>query len=109
MIWAERDPSRRYTRRHPGELAHLDVKNLGRISGFYGHRITRDRRRRRRGAGWDFVDAAIPRRLAPGVRRGVGQRVRDTSAALPARAVTWFRRKAIRMREVMTDNGSAMS
>jgi hypothetical protein len=89
MIWAEQDPSRRYTRRHPGELVQLDVKNLGRISGFYGHRLTRDRRR---GAGGDFVDVAIPPRLAPGERRGVGQRVRDTSAALPARAVTWFRR-----------------
>jgi hypothetical protein len=47
----EQDPPRRYTRRHPGELVHLDVKKLGRISGFYGHRITGDRRRRRRGAG----------------------------------------------------------
>ena len=25
---------RRYTRRHPGELLHLDVKKLGRITGF---------------------------------------------------------------------------
>ena len=40
-------PPRRYSRRHPGELLHLDVKKLGRISGFYGHRITGDRRRRR--------------------------------------------------------------
>src|SRR5262245_45692039 len=55
----EQDPPRRYTRRHPGELVHLDVKKLGRISGFYGHRITGDRRRRRRGAGWDFVHVAI--------------------------------------------------
>jgi transposase len=53
------EPPRRYTRRHPGELVHLDVKKLGRISGFYGHRITGDRRRRRRGAGWDFVHVAI--------------------------------------------------
>jgi transposase len=53
------EPPRRCTRRHPGELLHLDVKKLGRITGFYGHRITGDRTRRRRGAGWDFVHVAI--------------------------------------------------
>lgn len=47
------EPPRRYSRRHPGELLHLDVKKLRRISGFYGHRVTGNRRRRRRGAGWD--------------------------------------------------------
>src|SRR5216684_1459516 len=55
----DQTPPQRYTRRHPGELLHLDVKKLGRITGFYGHRITGDRRRRRRGAGWDFVHVAI--------------------------------------------------
>ena len=37
---------------------HPDVKKPGCITGFYGHRITGDRRRGR-GAGWDFVHAAI--------------------------------------------------
>jgi hypothetical protein len=54
----EHEP-RRYTRRHPGEQVHLDVKKLGRITRFYGHRITDDRSRRRRGAGWDFLHVAI--------------------------------------------------
>jgi transposase InsO family protein len=102
----EQDPPRRYTRRHPGELLHLDVKKLGRISGFYGHRITGDRRRRRRGAGWDFVHVAIDDASRLAYAEVLPNEHGDTSAAFLARAVAWFRRKAIRVREVMTDNGS---
>ena len=41
---------RRYARARPGELLHLDVKKLGRITGFFGHRITGVRRDTREGA-----------------------------------------------------------
>jgi len=102
----EQDPPRRYTRRHPGELLHLDVKKLGRISGFYGHRITGDRRRRRRGAGWDFVHVAIDDASRLAYAEVLPNEHGDTSAAFLARAVAWFKRKAIRVRRVMTDNGS---
>jgi len=102
----EQDPPRRYTRRHPGELVHLDVKKLGRISGFYGHRITGDRRRRRRGAGWDFVHVAIDDASRLAYAEVLPNECGDTSAAFLVRAVAWFRRKAIRVGEVMTDNGS---
>ena len=40
------EPPRRYERRHPGELLHLDVKKLGRIGGRVGHRIHGDYRQR---------------------------------------------------------------
>jgi len=99
-------PVRRYTRRHPGELVHLDVKKLGRISGFYGHRITGDRSRRRRGAGWDFVHVAIDDASRLAYAEVLPDERGDTSAAFLARAVAWFRRKDIRVREVLTDNGS---
>ena len=36
------EPPNRYERRHPGELVHVDIKQLGRISvRGAGHRITR--------------------------------------------------------------------
>jgi hypothetical protein len=38
------EPPNRYERKRPGELVHIDVKKLGRISGGAGHRITGDRR-----------------------------------------------------------------
>jgi transposase InsO family protein len=100
------EPVRRYTRRHPGELVHLDVKKLGRISGFYGHRITGDRSRRRRGAGWDFVHIAIDDASRLAYAEVLPDERGDTSAVFLARAVAWFRRKDIRVREVLTDNGS---
>src|SRR5687768_2833990 len=100
------EPPRRYTRRHPGELLHLDVKKLGRINGFYGHRITGNRSRRRRGAGWDFVHVAIDDASRLACAEMLVNEHGDTSAAFLARAVAWFWRKDIRVREVMTDNGS---
>jgi transposase InsO family protein len=100
------EPPRRYNRRHPGELLHLDVKKLGRISGFYGHRITGDRSRRRRGAGWDFVHVAIDDASRLAYAEVLANEHGDTSAAFLVRAVAWFRRKDIRVREVLTDNGS---
>ena len=101
-----REPVRRYTRRHPGELLHLDVKKLGRISGFYGHRITGDRRRRRRGAGWDFVHIAIDDASRLAYAEVLANEQGDTSAAFLGRALAWFARLGIRVRQAMTDNGS---
>ena len=39
------EPPNRYERRHAGELVHIDIKKLGRISG-PGHRVTGNRRQR---------------------------------------------------------------
>jgi transposase InsO family protein len=102
----EHEPPRRYTRQHPGDLLHLDVKKLGRITGFYGHRITGDRSRRRRGAGWDFVHIAIDDASRLAYAEVLPDECGDTSAAFLGRAAAWFRRKGIRIREVITDNGS---
>jgi hypothetical protein len=48
----------RYERDRPGELVHLDTKQLGRI-GQVGHRITGDRHRRSRRIGWSRIHVAI--------------------------------------------------
>ncbi len=100
------EPPRRYTRRHPGELLHLDVKKLGRITGLYGHRITGDRTRRRRGAGWEFVHIAIDDASRLAYAEVLANEQGDTSAAFLARALAWFARLGIRVRAAMTDNGS---
>jgi hypothetical protein len=50
-------PVRRYERRVPGALVHLNIKKLGRI-GRVGHRIHGDRRSRVRGIGWQDRHAA---------------------------------------------------
>lgn len=96
----------RYEWPHAGDLLHLDIKRLGRIKGI-GHRIHGDHSRTQPGAGWEFVHVAIDdaTRLAyVEVRRSM--RVR-TCVGFLGRALRWFRRAGIRVRRLLTDNGSA--
>jgi len=95
----------RYERQRPGELLHLDVKKLGRFRRV-GHRITGDRTRPSRHAGWEFWHVCIDdhSRLAY-VERLSNERAETTTAFL-RRAVRWFRRQGIRTERVMSDNGS---
>ncbi len=54
-------PVRRYERKNPGELIHVDIKKLGRI-GSVGHRITGRQTgvvNRHLGIGWEFVHVCI--------------------------------------------------
>lgn len=99
-------PVRRYQRRQPGALLHLDVKKLGRI-GRIGHRITGDRRARVRGIGWEFVHVAVD----DATRLAYVEVLRDeqgpTCTAFLWRALAWFRRLGIRGRALMTDNAWA--
>lgn len=100
------EPANRYQHRRPGDLLHFDVKKLGRISGFHGHRITGDRRRRGRGAGWDYVHVAIDDRSRIAYAEVLRDETGATSAAFLGRAVAWFRTLGIRIRRILTDNGS---
>lgn len=98
-------PVVRYEYRRPGALVHVDIKKLGRI-GRIGHRITGDRRSRVRGIGWEFVHVAVDdaTRLAYVEVRPDEQGV--TCVRFLWRALAWFRRHGIRVRRLMTDNGS---
>ena len=60
------EPGRRYERSRPGELVHVDVKKLGRISGGAGHRVHGE---------CSTTAAATPTRLAGDVG-GLGVRAR---------------------------------
>jgi len=100
------EPANRYQHRRPGDLLHLDVKKLGRISGFHGHRITGDRSRRRRGAGWDYVHVAIDDCSRIAYAEVLRDEVSETTAAFLRRALAWYRTLGIRVRRILTDNGS---
>ena len=88
---APREPENRYERRRAGDLLHLDVKKLGRISGFHGHRITGDRSRRRRGAGWDYVHIAIDDHTRIAYAEVLRDETGVTTAAFLRRAIAWYR------------------
>jgi transposase InsO family protein len=98
-------PACRYERRHAGDLLHLDIKKLGRFHQ-PGHRVTGNRAKASRGAGWEFVHVAIDdfSRLAyveilPDER---GQ----TCAAFLRRACAWFITQGICIKRILTDNGT---
>ena len=101
-----REPANRYQHRRPGDLLHLDIKKLGRISGLHGHRITHDRSKRRRGAGWDYVHVAIDDATRIAYAEVLPDETGETAAAFLRRALAWYRTLGIRVRRILTDNGS---
>ncbi len=96
----------RYERDKPGELLHVDIKKLARICGI-GHRIHGDRRREKRGVGYEFAHVCVDdaTRLAY-VEVLPDERIESVLPFL-RRAVAWFKRKGVTVERVMTDNGSA--
>ena len=99
-------PVQRYEWRHVGDLLHLDLKRLGRIVGI-GHRIHGDRRRRHRHAGYEFLHVAIDdaTRLTYAEVGPADDAL--ACAAFLRRTLTWFRRRGVRIRRLLTDNAMA--
>jgi transposase InsO family protein len=112
------EPVNRYERSAAGELIHIDVKKLGRITNGPGHRVTGSRKNQRRttytpdgrrtgDAGWEFVHVCVDdfSRLA------YVEVHRDEQAATAidflTRAVAFYASHNITVERVMTDNGSA--
>jgi transposase InsO family protein len=99
-------PIQRYERARAGELLHLDIKGLGRIAGV-GHRIHGDRRRCRRGIGWEYVHVCIDDATRVAYVEVLPTLQTVDAVGFLERAVGWFAARGIRAERVMTDNGSA--
>lgn len=98
-------PVVRYEYPRPGALVHVDIKKLGRI-GRVGHRISGDRRSRVRGIGWEFVHVAVDDATRLAYVEVLADEHGVTCVRFLWRALAWFRRLGIRVRRLMTDNGS---
>jgi transposase InsO family protein len=98
-------PVLRYEKAYPGELVHVDIKKLGRI-GRVGHRINGDRTTRVRGIGWEFVHVCVDDYTRLAYVEVLEDEKSVTAAAFIRRAVAWFAERGVRVRRVMTDNGS---
>jgi transposase InsO family protein len=98
-------PVQRYQWARPGGLLHLDVKKLARI-GRVGHRITGSRRGQTRGLGWEFVHVAVDDASRLAYVEVLPDEGGVTTTQFLWRARAWFRRHGIRVRRVLTDNGS---
>jgi transposase InsO family protein len=95
----------RYERKRPGDLLHLDVKKLGRFHR-PGHRVHGDRSKRTEGAGWEFVHVAIDDRSRVAYVEILGNERGPTTVAFLRRAIAWFKGLGIRIRRILSDNGS---
>jgi transposase InsO family protein len=112
------EPAERYERERPGELVHIDVKKLGRIT-VPGHRITGNRRqggrrttytpdgRRIGDAGWEYVHIAIDDATRLAYAEVLPDEKASTAIAFLGRAIAFYARHGIIVERVMTDNGSA--
>lgn len=112
------EPPNRYELPRPGQLVHVDVKKLGRISvRGAGHRVTGDRRSQfkvrnggpgRKITGWEFVHVMVDdhSRLAYAeVFQGRGENARQ-AVAFMRRGLAFFKAHGVGVERVMSDNGS---
>ena len=97
-------PVHRYEHAAPGDMLHLDTKRLGRIEGGPGHRITGDRRGRRK-AGWEWMHVAIDDHSRAAYVEMLSADDAMTAAAFVDRAQKWFAAYGVITRRVLTDNG----
>ena len=98
-------PVQRYEWKRPGDLIHLDVKKLGRIRGV-GHRITGIRQPRNRGIGWEYVHVCIDDATRLAYVEVLEDEKGLTTIGFLKRATAWLAERGIKVRRVMSDNGS---
>ncbi|HXG77043.1 MAG TPA: IS481 family transposase [Gaiellaceae bacterium] len=101
----QRDEVVRYERSRPGELVHVDCKKLGRVLA-PGHRVTGDRSRRARGAGWQHLFVAIDDHSRLGFASIESDETADSALAFLDELVAFYRSHGIAVERVLTDNGT---
>jgi transposase InsO family protein len=112
------EPPNRYERRHPGELVHVDIKQLGRISPHgAGHRMVGHRKsqrvythsggKQRRLTRFEYVHVMVDDHSRLAYAEVLPTLTSRCAVAFLRRAVGWFAERGVAIRSVMTDNGSA--
>ena len=101
-----RPPVVRYERERPGELVHLDTKQLGRISPGGGHRVHgRQIGDANHGLGWDRVHVAIDDHSRLAYAEELPDESPETTAAFLHRAWRFYAGHGITIERILTDNG----
>jgi transposase InsO family protein len=111
------EPPNRYECRHPGELVHVDIKQLGRISArgaghrLLGHRGSQYKRtiagRRTGTTGLEYLHVIIDDHTRLAYAEVLHSLTAIDAAAFLRRAVSWYAERGVRVQAVMSDNGSA--
>ena len=112
------EPPNRYERRRAGELVHVDIKQLGRISErgaghrMVGHRKSKFRRRegsgrRRLVTGFEYVHVMIDDHSRLAYAEVLPTLTARCAVDFLRRAIAWFAERGVTIEAVMSDNGSA--
>ncbi len=112
------EPPNRYEMSRPGELVHVDIKKLGRISRKgAGHRVLGRGQQRsqatkridgisRGDTGWERVHICIDDATRLAYAEVLPNETAETAIAFFGRAVDWFASMGITVERVLSDNGS---
>jgi len=100
------EPVVRYEHEHPGDLVHIDTKKLGRIER-PSHRVTGNRRDSVNGAGWEFLFVAVDDHARIGFTDLYPNERKASAVQFLRNTVAYFGSLGVRVRRVLTDNGSA--
>jgi transposase InsO family protein len=109
------EPPNRYERSCPGELIHIDVKKLGRISRKgAGHRVLGTGQRQsqvkttggRGVTGWECVHVCVDDATRLAYVEVLPDERGETAVGFLGRALAWFAERGAKVERVMTDNGA---
>jgi transposase InsO family protein len=103
---ADRPPVVRYQWPCPGNLLHMDVKRFARFET-PGHALTKDRTRRSRHAGWEYVHSIVDDCSRLAYSEIHDDEKAPTVTAFTHRALDWFLAHGIVAERLMTDNAFA--
>jgi len=95
----------RYEHKHPGDLVHFDIKRLARIRK-PGHRVTGNRSKESRGAGWEYLHIAIDDHSRIAFSAILSDQSHQSSIRFFLMARAHYSRFGFSIRRVLTDNGS---
>jgi transposase InsO family protein len=106
------EPIRRYERKRPGELVHVDVKKLGKVPPGGGHKVrgraaTAAEKKRRTRIGFAYVHSAVDDHSRLAYSEVLPDETGPTSADFWRRAEAFFSAHGIVVERVMTDNAWA--
>lgn len=100
------EPVVRYEHDAPGDLLHIDIKKLGRIVR-PSHRVTKDRKDKVDGAGWEFVFVAIDDHARVAFTDIYPDERGISAMQFLRHAVAYYARLGVTIKRLITDNGSA--
>lgn len=99
-------PKRRYERKTPGEILHLDTKKLARFTR-PGHRVTGNISQFSRKPGYHALHVAIDDHSRVGFSLILPDEKTNNAITFTLAALRYYRALGVRVARIMTDNGSA--